>query len=130
MALPPKQIVAFDAIATTGNGNTVMVTVVELWGHKAEETVYVKTYGLPDNVKVATLIVPWKPLEVDNGPVQTPVLSGVPPNKLNKSKGAVVVNSFTQIERNPGVPGLFRDTKLTNTSNRVWLSQGGSTVVA
>jgi len=63
--------------------------------------------------------VPRKPLDVDNGPVQTPVLSGVPPNKLYKSKGAVVVNSFTQIERNPSVPGLFGDTRFTNTSNRV-----------
>ena len=49
-------------------------------------------YGLPANVKADKSNVPRFPLEVGNGPVQVPVLSGVPPSNPNKFTGGVVVN--------------------------------------
>ena len=64
----------------TGWGITLIVTVEIASGQGKLLTVYVKTYGLPAEVKLDTFKVPKCPFEVATGPVQTPLVFGVPDN--------------------------------------------------
>ena len=56
--VPEHIVVGFRETTTEGNGKTVIVTVETSVTQKAEETVYVKTYGLPANVILETFNVP------------------------------------------------------------------------
>ena len=62
----------------TGWGITLIVTVEIASGQGKLLTVYVKTYGLPADVKLDTFKVPKCPFEVAIGPVQAPLEYGVP----------------------------------------------------
>jgi hypothetical protein len=103
-----QMVVGLTATLAVGSGNIVMVTVEVSGTHKAEETVYVKVYGLPASVIDETSKVPRCPLAVVIGPDQTPSLSGVPPNKPNKLKGAVVETWSTQTLLFPSFPASFK----------------------
>ncbi len=73
--------------------------------------------------------VPVLPLEVVIGPLQVPLVSGVPESSLNKSIDAMVLiylmNSLEHL-----IPKLAASSITTVTSNLSLLSQGGSVDVA
>ena len=53
-----QMVVGLTDTLAVGSGNIVMVTVAVSGAHKAEETVYVKVYGLPASVIDDTFKVP------------------------------------------------------------------------
>jgi hypothetical protein len=130
VALLPEQTVALPETEAVGSGNIVMVTVDDAGAHGPLFTAYVKMYGLPARVIEAGLTVPKCPLEVAIGPLQVPVVSGVPPSNEKRLNGGAAATWFAQMLRLPLVPALLGAKSCAVTCSRSGLSHGGSTVVA